>query len=57
MVVELRAGLGLCDEELLPLEVFRDMSMRVTFLPFVLPDMDEAELFQIKEALKSDWAA
>jgi dTDP-4-amino-4,6-dideoxygalactose transaminase len=31
------------------------MTMRTTFLPFALPDVDEAELQQIGEALASGW--
>ncbi len=29
--------------------------MRTTFLPFALPDIDETELAQVKEALESGW--
>jgi dTDP-4-amino-4,6-dideoxygalactose transaminase len=29
--------------------------MRTTFLPFALPDIDEAELVEIKDALNSGW--
>ncbi len=29
--------------------------MRSTFLPFALPDVDDAELQQISEALASGW--
>lgn len=37
------------------LEELKETRRRSTFLPFALPDVDETELFQIKEALESGW--
>lgn len=37
------------------LKELKDTQTRSTFLPFALPDVGDAELFQIKEALESGW--